>query len=617
MQVLGWHDSHCASVALCSHDGRILYAAAEERFTKRRLQKGFPAKAFEDVDGRFDLWGVERCYADLPLGAKVARNAGLLLDSWRRGHNTPKTARSLAGTLLSRVGRGRLSGIVGEEDGSAPLRVAAKRFRGVDGLSSVDGSSSADGSFGADGSSGSGAGFDGLCEHHTAHAACGYFLSGFERAWVVTIDGVGDCLSGTVFEGVGGRLELRRKFYYNDLTVGADYETLTAMLGFNPDRHCGKVTGLSARGAHNEACIAALGQFFERSWRRGARNYFDRMHGVESVATLAELRAIRDGELGCFSRDDLAYAMQHLAEEGVLRMIREHVPVVQGRNIALAGGVFANVRINQKIKELGFGNIFIAPPMDDGGLSLGAALHHLSRASPLQPHAVEHMFLGPGYDEAEIEEALDRAGASYERVDHMGFAVARLLAEGKVVGRFDGRMEFGPRALGNRSILYGTSDPSVNDWLNTRLRRSEFMPFAPATLADHADRCYAGLDGCRHAAEFMTITFDCTGFMKEVSPAVVHVDGTARAQLVRPEVNPGLYEVIDEYRKLTGIPSVVNTSFNMHESPIVASPEDAIRTFADGRLDYLAIGPFLAEARAPGDRAKSSGAVGRSTAAAV
>jgi len=127
---------------------------------------------------------------------------------------------------------------------------------------------------------------------------------------------------------------------------------------------------------------------------------------------------------------------------------------------------------------------------------------------------------------------------------------------------------------------------------------------APATLADHAERLYQGLDSCRHTAEFMTITFDCTPEMKRVSPAVVHVDGTARAQLVTPEANPGLYEIIDEYRKITGIPSVVNTSFNMHESPIVATPEDAIESFQEGRLDYLAIGPFLVEGRHEGTEAR-------------
>ena len=161
------------------------------------------------------------------------------------------------------------------------------------------------------------------------------------------------------------------------------------------------------------------------------------------------------------------------------------------------------------------------------------------------------------------------------------------------VARFDGAMEFGPRALGNRSFLYGTGDPKVNDWLNNRLNRTEFMPFAPATMVDHAEDCYKGLDGCSYTAEFMTITFDCTDPMKKISPAVVHVDGTARGQLVTPEANPGFYEILKEYHGLTGVPSLVNTSYNVHELPIVATARDAILSFQEGRLDYLAAGPYL------------------------
>jgi carbamoyltransferase len=168
-----------------------------------------------------------------------------------------------------------------------------------------------------------------------------------------------------------------------------------------------------------------------------------------------------------------------------------------------------------------------------------------------------------------------------------------LIAEGYVVARMDGRMEHGPRALGNRSILYRPDDPSVNDWLNERLQRTEFMPFAPATLAEDAERCYLGIAGAEDAARFMTITFDCTEHMRSTSPGVVHIDGTARPQLVSESDNPGYYRIIREFKRLTGISSVVNTSFNIHEEPIVCTPQDAIRAFQIGHLDVLAIGPFL------------------------
>ena len=475
--VLGWHDSHCAGAAILSRDGRILYAAAEERFTGRKLQKGYPARTFDDISGRFNVPDIMTCYADMPLPAKAARNIGLLCNTWKKGLNTSKSAGRLVKTALSRIARRQANGVAGRQVGRAlPDRISPPMWGRARPTR--------------------------LCEHHTAHAAGAYFLSGFDDAYVVTIDGVGDCLSGAVFVGAHGKLTRRRAFYYNDLTVGADYEVFTAMLGFDPDRHCGKITGLAALGKRNDACITALDRFFKASWRRGRRNFFDLMHASDRrviLSTAKNLRRRRETEFGRFGREDLAHAMQYLAEQRVLKLIRENVPDIPGTDIALAGGVFANVRINQKVKELGFRNIFVQPAMDDGGLSLGAALYGLSQTTDLRPHRLADVFVGPGYSEERIADALDRAGMAGERVEHLPYAVAKLVADDKVVARFDGRMEFGPRALGNRSILYGTGDPSVNQWLNKRLRRSEFMPFAPAPLADHADACYLGLDGCRRA----------------------------------------------------------------------------------------------------------------------
>ena len=157
----------------------------------------------------------------------------------------------------------------------------------------------------------------------------------------------------------------------------------------------------------------------------------------------------------------------------------------------------------------------------------------------------------------------------------------------------NGRMEYGPRALGNRSILYRSTEPEVNQWLNQRLGRTEFMPFAPATRFEERHRCYDNIKGAEHASQFMTITFNCTDFMKCNCPAAVHVDGTARPQLVLEEVKPSFCRIVREYYQLGGIPSIINTSFNMHEEPIVNSPADAVRAFLQGNLDYLAIGNLL------------------------
>jgi carbamoyltransferase len=255
--------------------------------------------------------------------------------------------------------------------------------------------------------------------------------------------------------------------------------------------------------------------------------------------------------------------------------------------------VVANVKLNQRLKEIaGVETIFIHPNMGDGGCGTGAALLEFEGDQHLK-QPLKDVYLGPSYTADEIAEALQRASLPFDRYTPIEPKIAGLIAAGHVVARFNGRMEYGPRALGNRSILYHAKEPEVNQWLNQRLGRTEFMPFAPATLSDARHECYKNVDGGEYAAQFMTLTFDCTEDMKRTSPAAVHVDGTARPQLVTETSNPSFHAILTEYRKLTGIPSVINTSFNMHEEPIVCSPDDAIRAFLQGNLDYLAIGDFL------------------------
>jgi carbamoyltransferase len=263
------------------------------------------------------------------------------------------------------------------------------------------------------------------------------------------------------------------------------------------------------------------------------------------------------------------------------------------RNLVLSGGVVANVKLNQRLKEIpGVEKIFIHPNMGDGGCGTGAALLEFQGNGHLK-QPLKDVYLGPSYTADEIADALQRAALPFDRYTPIEPKIAALIAAGHVVARFNGRMEYGPRALGNRSILYHAKEPEVNQWLNQRLGRTEFMPFAPATLNEARHECYKNVDGGEYAAQFMTLTFDCTEDMKRTSPAAVHVDGTARPQLVTETSNPSFHAILTEYRKLTGIPSVINTSFNMHEEPIVCSPDDAIRAFLQGNLDYLAIGDFL------------------------
>jgi carbamoyltransferase len=221
----------------------------------------------------------------------------------------------------------------------------------------------------------------------------------------------------------------------------------------------------------------------------------------------------------------------------------------------------------------------------------------LANESGIDPKSLSqhltNVYFGTSYTDDEIGKSIDAFGFEATHESNITDAIAQLLADGHVVARFTGRMEYGPRALGHRSILYQTTDPSINDWLNERLLRTEFMPFAPATLQEYADDCFDGLDGARDSARYMTITFNCTETMRAQSPGVVHVDGTARPQILDPDTAPDFHKIGVAYHKLTGIPSLINTSFNMHGEPIVCTPEDALRSFKDGRIDYLATGNWL------------------------
>jgi carbamoyltransferase len=233
--------------------------------------------------------------------------------------------------------------------------------------------------------------------------------------------------------------------------------------------------------------------------------------------------------------------------------------------------------------------------MGDEGLGVGAALFLHSTLEGYKPAPVlPHVYLGGDISPREASSAIRGTGLRpVASGDALNDAVARLLAEGKVVARCAGRMEYGPRALGNRTIMYQTTDPTVNKWLNDRLSRTEFMPFAPVTLWEHREDCYEALAGAEEAARFMTITFDCKPGMRARSPAVCHVDNTARPQLIRPEDNPDYYAIVHRYHELTGIPSLVNTSFNIHDEPIVHTAEEALKAFMQSRLDALILGDRL------------------------
>lgn len=554
---LGVHIGHDCNVTVMDETGHIVFASGEERFNRIKMFAGFPTETLEYVLNTYGKNIIHLATPRMRVRSKITRELHFFLASLIHGRAAPRFniwvkngwKKLFAGrSLETHIGHTRI-------DPGWPVK---------------------------------------NIEHHRAHAAGAFYHSGFDTSWIMTLDGEGDGFSCCFFNADRRNgLVLKKSFFHNEITVGRDYEKVTAMLGFHPLRHPGKVTGLAAYGQENRDCIDTLENYLSASWKTDRSRVLDSGDAYQVIeeAGLQRLRSDRTQVFGRYSREDIAYAVQWLTEKKALELINGIIPDVLNANICLSGGVFANVAVNRRVKEMGFQNVFIMPAMTDCGLSLGACLH--AYPDPFALPVPDTMYFGCSYSEEQIRRTLEENSVCYETPGNMAQTVAELLVKGHVIARFDGAMEYGPRALGNRSILYHCNDPSVNDWLNKQLRRTEFMPFAPVTMARFAGDRYAGYGGAERSARFMTITFPCTNTMKQEAPAVVHVDGTARPQIIHPSDNPGYYAILDAYYGLTGIPTLVNTSFNMHEEPIVMTPGDALKAFEASHLDALIAGPFL------------------------
>src|SRR5262245_29125156 len=428
-------------------------------------------------------------------------------------------------------------------------------------------------------------------EHHHCHAATAYYCSPYgdlpEDVLVVTADGTGDGICHSFATVTPEHRLVRRHQSMIFHSIAEVYGYITHNLGFRYNRHEGKITGLAAYGDSSKTIGVfrqVMGYDPERlelrcrvPWGRpGARM----------------LRRMLEGH----TREDVAAGVQHAIEEVMAGLVGAALRLYPKKYVCLAGWLFCNVRLNQVLRELpGVEDVYVHPGMADTGQGLGAALGLWAELSERPtPVPLRHVYLGPSFSDAEIEAELRTRGLAYRRCADVHAETAELLARKKIVARFHGRMEYGPRALGHRSIMYDTSDKTVNDWLNKRLGRTEFMPFAPILLKDRASEFLERWDDeTSVAAQFMTITYRMTPRGQVHSPAITHVDGTARPQVVTQDDNPDCHRILTAYEARTGRPILVNTSFNMHEEPIVCTPGDAVSAFQRGHLDALSIGPFL------------------------
>ena len=590
MHVLGlscyFHD---ASAALL-HDGMLVAAAEEERFTRRKHDSGFPAHAIDfclreagiragDLD-----WVV---FFEKPF-VKFER---LLLTSLQ---TFPRSAGVFRDAMVSWLGdKLWIRHLI-----QTRLGVPADRIL--------------------------------FSEHHLSHAASAFFCSPFPEAAVLTVDGVGEWTTASMAVGRDTELRLLREIRFPH-SIGLLYSAFTAFLGFEVNEGEYKVMGMAPFGRpryvdevrklihiDDDGAFELDMTYF--AFHRSRTETFTRRF-IELFGTPRDPRAdfftASTGYPASFGRRpadfdaqarvneryaDIAASIQVVVEEAMLTMARAIRRETGLRRLCLAGGVALNSVANTRIlREAGFDEIYVQPAAGDGGAALGAALYgyHAILGKP-RGFVMEHAAWGEAHDAAAVDGFLRREQIAYARIEDeaaMDARVVDLLQRGKVVGWAQGRFEWGPRALGHRSILADPRRADMKDIVNTRIKfREPFRPFAPSVLVERAEEFFVLPDAARHyPARFMLYVVDVRSERHATIPAVTHVDGTGRLQTVRRETDPRYYRLIETFGQATGVPVLLNTSFNLRGEPIVNTPAEAYATFSRSDMDAVVLGDCLVE----------------------
>lgn len=434
-------------------------------------------------------------------------------------------------------------------------------------------------------------------KHHLAHAASSFFSSGFDEAAILTVDGVGEWATATYGKGTGKDIRIYKEMRYPD-SLGLLYSIITTYLGFRVFSGEGKVMALAECG--EPAYLDAFRKFIlirpDGSFRLDPKYFLfnkgNRMYSGELVKILGQPR--KEGAPIAKRYCDIAASLQKITEEVLLKMALHLYKEVKIDKLCLAGGVFLNVTSNSRIlKEAPFKEVFIQPAAGDSGAALGAALYVYN--SLFDRPRIDRMrtaFLGPEFSSQKIRRVLQNRGADFKEFDDadlVKYAAARI-AENKIVGWFQGRMEWGPRALGNRSILANPCNPEMKDILNEKVKhRESFRPYAVSILKEECND-YFDLNA---ESPFMLLVGNIRESKRGLVPSAYHVNGAARIQTVTESDNGLLYSLIKEFRGITGIPMVINTSFNDNNEPIVCTPEDAYLCFMRTKMDYLVMGNYV------------------------
>ena len=545
------HDSSACIV----RDGELLFAVAEERISRIKHDASFPKLA---IQACLDFAKVTAAQIDeLCFGWQTA---GPVYSHDLKLYATNRWPLSYMNLLNS--SRHFLS-MWHQESGAAPYRrlfgANKTRFRFVD--------------------------------HHLAHAISAYAYSGFDDAAVVVMDGRGAWEATSIWHGRAGRLEHVLTLDWPD-SLGLFYAQFTGFLGFVPNSDEWKVMGLAPYGQKGIDLTRFINPN-DRPYRVHTKTLIG--DGAQFSHFNSLLGAPREPESEISSHHkNIAFAVQDACEEAMMSVVKLALQKTGSKNLCLAGGVALNSKANGKIVASGaIEKIFVQPAASDDGVALGAALApYLDRNGRLPNKAMRHGYWGPCFDDDAIEKALLTYKVRHTKLSDPAKTAAQLLNEGKILGWFQGRMEFGPRALGSRSILADPRDPEMNSKVNNAVKfREWWRPFAPSFKKEAApDYLESAYD-----SPFMILTAQVRPEKRSIIPSVTHVDGSARPQTVEREINPLYYRLIDEFGTITGVPVIMNTSFNLRGEAIVHTPTDALRTFFSSGMDALVIGSFLVE----------------------
>lgn len=563
MVILGLNDSNSAAAIL--RDGKLIAAARQERFSRIKFDDAFPQDAIK--------------YCLKEAGLKSIKEIDQVVFAWNPGHELEPHDTSAAVRyhkhLLHYIPNNLLALVEGDKINRRIASVESILHFAVGKNMNIY-----------------------FAPHHRCHAASAFLISPFEEAMILTIDAYGDDITTQLFYGRGNKIKSLKETFYPH-SMGAVYAAITQYLGYRANCDEWKVMGLAPYG-DQQKYYKEFSQMFGFDNKSGQLrinlDYFrfymwsPRRYSDNFIKLLGPERH-RDEPLS-ERHKNIAASFQRRVEDVVLDLCRYLYPKTKSKNLCLAGGVAMNSKMNGRIlNETPFEEVWVQPSADDAGCSIGACFYYWNEVlGKKRQFIMRHDYWGPEFSNREIKEAITHSLVSYRRPENLEKLVAGLIARGDIIGWFQGRMEMGQRALGNRSILADPRDPSMKEKINAAVKhRESFRPFAPSILEEYRSEYFCD----SHKNPFMQMVFQIRPEKHKIIPAVTHYDGSGRSQTVSKTTNPRYWKLIDEFRKISGVPVVLNTSFNDNEEPMVCTPKDSIRCFMSTGIDHLVMGDYL------------------------